>query len=111
MQKRFDLLYKKVRVGEYVPDLIAFDSVVVDTKVKLTGQATAFWAHRRALWALILPDPNKPTSDGLIELMLSVDVTRQLISSTLVRLGFADCISPSKPATKGAAIEVPLKIA
>ena len=32
-QKRFDVLYKKVRVGEYMPDLIAFDSVVVDTKV------------------------------------------------------------------------------
>jgi GxxExxY protein len=32
-QRRFDVLYKKVRVGEYIPDLIAFDSVVVDTKV------------------------------------------------------------------------------
>ena len=32
-QKRFDVLYKKVRVIEYIPDLIACDSVVVDTKV------------------------------------------------------------------------------
>jgi GxxExxY protein len=32
-QRRFDVLYKSVRVGEYIPDLIAFDSVVVDTKV------------------------------------------------------------------------------
>ena len=32
-QRRFDVLYKKVRVGEYIPDLITFDAVVVDTKV------------------------------------------------------------------------------
>jgi len=32
-QPRFDVLYKSVKVGEYVPDLIAFDNVVVDTKV------------------------------------------------------------------------------
>jgi GxxExxY protein len=32
-QRRFDVLYKKVRVGEYIPDLIAFDAVVVDAKV------------------------------------------------------------------------------
>jgi GxxExxY protein len=29
----FDVLYKKHKVGLFVPDLIAFDAVVVDTKV------------------------------------------------------------------------------
>jgi GxxExxY protein len=32
-QRRYDVIYKTVRVGEYVPDLIAFGSVVVDAKV------------------------------------------------------------------------------
>ena len=32
-QPRFDVLYKAVKVGEYVPDLIAFKAVVVDAKV------------------------------------------------------------------------------
>ncbi len=32
-QPRHDVLYKTVKVGEYVPDLIAFDAVVVDAKV------------------------------------------------------------------------------
>jgi len=32
-QPRFDVIYKNVKVGEYIPDLIAFDRVVVDTKV------------------------------------------------------------------------------
>jgi GxxExxY protein len=32
-QRRYDVLYKAVKVGEYVPDLIAFGTVVVDTKV------------------------------------------------------------------------------
>ena len=31
-QLRFDVIYKGVRVGEYVPDLIVFDQIVVDTK-------------------------------------------------------------------------------
>ena len=31
-QPRFDVMYKTVKVGEYVPDLICFDQVVVDTK-------------------------------------------------------------------------------
>ncbi len=39
-QPRFDVRYKNVNVGEYVPDLICFDQVVVDTKTidKITGQ-------------------------------------------------------------------------
>jgi GxxExxY protein len=32
-QPAFDILYKGQKVGLFVPDLIAFDSVVVDTKV------------------------------------------------------------------------------
>ena len=32
-QKRFPVIYKTVQVSEYVPDLIAFGSVIVDTKV------------------------------------------------------------------------------
>jgi GxxExxY protein len=32
-QPSFDVLYKGQNVGVFVPDLIAFDSVVVDTKV------------------------------------------------------------------------------
>ena len=32
-QKRFPVLYKGVQVGEFIPDLIAGDSVVVDAKV------------------------------------------------------------------------------
>jgi len=31
-QSRFDVEYKSVKVGEYIPDLICFDQVVVDTK-------------------------------------------------------------------------------
>ena len=32
-QQRFDVKYKGVHVGEYIPDLIAYDDVVIDTKV------------------------------------------------------------------------------
>ncbi len=32
-QPGYDVLYKTVKVGEYVPDLVAFNAVVVDTKV------------------------------------------------------------------------------
>ncbi len=31
-QARFPVVYKTVQVGEYIPDLIAFDQVVVDAK-------------------------------------------------------------------------------
>jgi GxxExxY protein len=38
-QPAFDVLYKNQGVGTFVPDLIAFDSIVVDTKVidRITG--------------------------------------------------------------------------
>jgi GxxExxY protein len=32
-QGHFDVLYKKIKVAEYAPDLIVFGGVVVDTKV------------------------------------------------------------------------------
>ncbi|MEW6202143.1 MAG: GxxExxY protein, partial [bacterium] len=32
-QPQFDVIYKGVKVGEYVPDLIAFHKIIVDTKV------------------------------------------------------------------------------
>jgi len=32
-QPAFDVLYKGEKVGLFIPDLIAFDSIVVDTKV------------------------------------------------------------------------------
>lgn len=32
-QPRYPILYKQVNVGEYVPDLIAYNAVVVDAKV------------------------------------------------------------------------------
>ena len=32
-QPRFDVMYKGVRVGEYAPDLICYERLVVDTKV------------------------------------------------------------------------------
>ncbi|MCL6582545.1 MAG: GxxExxY protein [bacterium] len=31
-QPRFDVIYKGVKVGDYIPDLIAFDKIVVDAK-------------------------------------------------------------------------------
>ena len=31
-QPRFPVIYKSVNVGEYIPDLIVFDKIVVDTK-------------------------------------------------------------------------------
>lgn len=31
-QPRFDVIYKSVKVGEYIPDLIVFEKIVVDTK-------------------------------------------------------------------------------
>ncbi len=32
-QPRFPIIYKSVNVGEYIPDLIVFDKIIVDTKV------------------------------------------------------------------------------
>ena len=32
-QPRFPVTYKSVNVGEYIPDLIVFNSIIIDTKV------------------------------------------------------------------------------
>ena len=32
-QRKFDVLYKEVKVGEFIPDLITHGAVIVDTKV------------------------------------------------------------------------------
>lgn len=32
-QPRFPVIYKSVNVGEYIPDLIVFDQIIVDAKV------------------------------------------------------------------------------
>jgi GxxExxY protein len=32
-QARFDVIYKTIKVGEYIPDLIAAGKIIVDTKV------------------------------------------------------------------------------
>ena len=39
-QQEFSVLYKNIEVGKFIPDLIAHDSVVVDTKVidRITDQ-------------------------------------------------------------------------
>jgi len=41
-QPRFDVLYKSVKVGEYIPDLICFDQIVVDAKAiqRITSHET-----------------------------------------------------------------------
>ena len=31
-QPRFPITYKEIKVGEYIPDLITFESLIVDTK-------------------------------------------------------------------------------
>ena len=31
-QRRYPIIYKSVQVGEYIPDLIAFDQIIVETK-------------------------------------------------------------------------------
>jgi GxxExxY protein len=32
-QKKFELIYKTKNVGDYIPDLIAFKKIIIDTKV------------------------------------------------------------------------------
>jgi len=42
-QPRFPVIYKLANVGEYIPDLIVFDKIIVDTKVidKIGGNEKA----------------------------------------------------------------------
>ncbi len=39
-QKIFPVIYKDVRIAEYIPDLIVYDSIIIDTKVidRITDQ-------------------------------------------------------------------------
>ena len=32
-QPHYEVLYKRIKVGEYIPDLVAFEAIVVDAKV------------------------------------------------------------------------------
>ena len=45
-QPAFDVVYKGQRVGVFVPDLVVFDSIVVDTKV-LIGSAITTWVNAK----------------------------------------------------------------
>jgi GxxExxY protein len=31
-QPRYEVIYKDIKVGEYIPDLVVYDAIVVDTK-------------------------------------------------------------------------------
>jgi GxxExxY protein len=59
-QKRFPIIYKGVQIAEFVPDLIVFGSVIVDTKVieKITdherGQMTNYLRITKLRVGLIL---------------------------------------------------------
>ena len=77
-QPRFDVEYKSVKVGEYVPDLICFDRIVVDTKtieritnheigqmmnyLKITGCKLGLllnFKHARLEWKRIVLEQNR----------------------------------------------------
>ncbi len=81
-QPRYDVVYKSVKVGEYVPDLIVFDFVVVDTKVieritdhevgqmlnylKITGHPVGLilnFKRGRLEWKRILNDTKPPQNN------------------------------------------------
>lgn len=78
-QPRFEVRYKEVPVGEYVPDLIAFDAVVVDAKVidaitdhergqmlnylRVTGHKVGVilnFKRARLEWERLILDPDHP---------------------------------------------------
>jgi GxxExxY protein len=82
-QPRYDVVYKKVRVGEYIPDLIAFNSVVVDAKVielisdhergqvlnylRIIGLKVAVilnFKHAKLEWERIVLEPGKVSRNG-----------------------------------------------
>ncbi len=77
-QPHFDIIYKSVNVGEYVPDLIAFNTVVVDTKaieaitdhergqmlnyLRITGHKVGLilnFKHAKLEWERIVLDTNR----------------------------------------------------
>ena len=48
-QLRFDVYFKEVKVGEFVPDLIAFDAVVVDVKA-----SPAYYRRKNMKWVRLI---------------------------------------------------------
>jgi len=77
-QPRFDVHYKSVKIGQYIPDLICFDQIVVDTKtieritnneigqmlnyLKITGLQLALvlnFKHAKLEWKRIVYDKNR----------------------------------------------------
>lgn len=73
-QRRFEIRYRSVHVGEYIPDLIAFDSVIIETKtvdrisdyergqvinyLRITGLRVGVilnFKHARLEWERIIP--------------------------------------------------------
>ena len=46
-QPRFDVVYKEVKVGEYFPDLIAFEKVIIDTKDHRTNHGPRTWPNAK----------------------------------------------------------------
>jgi GxxExxY protein len=77
-QPRFDVHYKLVKVGEYIPDLICYDQVVVDTKtiekitnheigqmmnyLKITGLKLGLllnFKHSRLEWKRVVLERNR----------------------------------------------------
>ncbi len=82
-QPRFDIMYKGVRVGEYVPDLICHERLVVDTKViesignlevgqvlnylKITGLQVALilnFKQARMEWKRVVLERNRGLTQG-----------------------------------------------
>ncbi len=59
-QQQFEIIYKGVPVGEFIPDLIAYEDIVIDTKVieKITdrerGQILNYLKTTRAKVGLII---------------------------------------------------------
>lgn len=77
-QQRFDVTYKTVVVGEYIPDLICFEQIVVDTKtidritdhelgqmlnyLKITGLQVGVilnFKHARLEWKRVVLERNR----------------------------------------------------
>jgi GxxExxY protein len=77
-QPRFDVRYKEVKVGEYIPDLICFNQIVVDTKtienitnqeigqmmnyLKITGLRLGLllnFKHARLEWKRVVLERNR----------------------------------------------------
>ena len=69
-QKQFDIVYKDEKVGDYIPDLIAYESIVVDTKVieKITDREVGIGQKRigqkGSAQCFMISRPQSGTVDG-----------------------------------------------